>query len=260
MKLITLCTILFCASMAQAQAAAMSADGMTADELFKAVGGDYDHQIANFKGFLQEGMDWCWAATTKTIYYNLTGAELDQAQLARINFSGPPESGNSWGSDISSVDKKKCKATEAHCNHGGWAQVALSELGAAIPFERRPLDAPSRLSLIRESLDHNVPVGIVVRKGADRLHEVVVYGAHFSLARKQDNSEEFEMTLDVFDPGFITGGHELLVGTTYAPLSDGENAGEWTGEVDAADSSVRNVNKSACPFLKLIDKIKFCVL
>ena len=216
-------------------------------------------QVANFRGFKQEQSNWCWAAITKTIYFHLTGAELDESELARVKFKDS-DSAASWAGFVSEVSKENChgsKGGQESCNHTGRFGPILDVLGVARPIEKFPSNVSEILSTIFDSLGAQVPLGIeIFWNNGSGGHAIGVYGASVSIAAadKDGNRQLENFDLNVFDP-FDGDVRTILNSTNYI---NGSSIGKWTGATHAANLEAKKVSAQACPFLTEQDRGKFC--
>lgn len=241
-------------------AGAKPASTVVARPALSQVGGAFDRTIEGFQGFRQKQTNWCWAAVTETIYFSLTGAKLDQGELARIRTDGVLKSPDDYDDLKTRVDSRECSganAKRASCNHRGQAPIALEALGASMSFFHYPAlnDRAASYRVIRESLTHDVPVGMTIEWTDGAQHTVVIYGATFVASRK---SAQALVALKIFDPW--DGSFHTIDPMNYKP-SYRKTAGRWKGWLTIANYKaplLRRVNPKACEFLIQTDRVRFC--
>jgi hypothetical protein len=226
------------------------------------LGGVFEKTIPNFKGFPQLHKNWCWAAATESIYYSMTGARLDQGLLAKIHIDSSKPISSPTGFDLveTTVTDIVCRGNSTDsedCNHSGFVQTALQKIASSIPFANYP-DPSSGISVyntIRDSLSHNIPVGITVTWYTGNAHAVVVYGAKFAAPTAGRNAR---ITLKIYDP--FDDHYYTMQSNTYFPnyeMVPGIFEG-WVSLANFKSAHANEVSAKACEFMAPDEQAKFC--
>lgn len=226
------------------------------------IGGNFNYDIPGFTGFQQLQSNWCWAATAESIYFAMTGAHLDQSQIAEIHSDNTANEPQDLGKERQSIDTQSCSSVfeeeSPRCNHLGNPAIPLSLIGSSLPFDKYPHLNNGReiLTAIRSSLENNIPVGIRITWDDGSSHYITVYGAAF--AARSSGSGPAEITLRVYDP--YDGQRHFVDSDGYKPPYKSVS-GTWDGWISLGNFENPNrsiVTPGACPFLSDNDRGQFC--